>query len=656
VLIKALLCLGLLNASAAWAAAPGFLLGMDYSERFGFAGQSVVSLATDGSGAVYLLASTYDTTLLTPTTALGPVGGNGSFVAKLSSDGNRIVYLTILGFEANAMAVDQAGNAYIAGPGGVAKLNPTGTAWVYQATIGTGVLPISVAVDQGGHAFVLGFTTTGVIQTSSNAFQRTIPNTSYSHAFVLRLNAAGTAFDYATYLTGTYSDQPSQIAVDGSGAAVVSGLTTSTDFPATPGAYVAANDASRPTVFLARLLPDGSGLVYSDLPASAFAPSTMAVDPNGNAAIAPSGNLLHFNPAGALTFSGSTAGLSPVAMDSAGNTYAFGYSTNGGAAVRNSLFTCQQDASSSLTVYDTDGNILQATYLPPIGSASSAALGPNAEIYVLGGTNINYTPTQSLSGMSNIPFSLTRLAQHAGASTVQLACVTNAASYYPGPIAGGEIVSLFGQALGPPQGTAPQVDLQNGFPTQVSEVRVTINGSAAPLLYVQDGQVNAIVPWALASASTAQICVSYNGSQTNCLPWAVSGAAPGVFTVDGVHAAALNQDGTINSAENPAAPDSIVSVFATGLGAIGPPQNDGAIVAPPLPVNDLQFVAAGRVGGIVFVYAPVPTEYAGPAPYLVAGASQINFTVTNSDLRLQTAPGSSADFSSQSFTVYVAGQ
>jgi uncharacterized protein (TIGR03437 family) len=65
----------------------------------------------------------------------------------------------------------------------------------------------------------------------------------------------------------------------------------------------------------------------------------------------------------------------------------------------------------------------------------------------------------------------------------------------------------------------------------------------------------------------------------------VVAASPGVYTVDGQYAAALNQDGTINSAEDPAAAGSIVSVFATALGRISPAPADGEITHVPQRIN-----------------------------------------------------------------------
>src|SRR5205823_13016208 len=111
----------------------------------------------------------------------------------------------------------------------------------------------------------------------------------------------------------------------------------------------------------------------------------------------------------------------------------------------------------------------------------------------------------------------------------------------------------------------------------------------------------------------------------------VAQISPGVFTIDGVYAAALNQDGTINSADHPAPVGSIISVFATGLGPIDPAQGDGTLVGFPLPTNTAKIavqaiaVIIGRGGGTIIT--PFVVTYAGPAPYLVAGTSQINFQV-----------------------------
>ena len=205
-----------------------------------------------------------------------------------------------------------------------------------------------------------------------------------------------------------------------------------------------------------------------------------------------------------------------------------------------------------------------------------------------------------------------------------------------GPIAPGEIVTLFGNGLGPEQGIQTQATLQNPYPNRAAGVEVTFDGRPAPLLWVQDAQINAVAPWSLTPGQNTQVCVSYNNVKPNCLAWPVVETAPGVFTVDGVHAAAVNQDGTVNAAANPAPVGSVVSVFATGLGAITPAQADGTLVVPPLPANVVLPVGVQAPTPIFepchqpYQTCPAPyiyfdVTYAGPAPYVVAGVSQIDF-------------------------------
>jgi uncharacterized protein (TIGR03437 family) len=116
----------------------------------------------------------------------------------------------------------------------------------------------------------------------------------------------------------------------------------------------------------------------------------------------------------------------------------------------------------------------------------------------------------------------------------------------------------------------------------MANVQVTLNGTPAPLLWVQDAQINLVAPWSLTPGQNAQVCVFYNDVNTNCLSLPVVQATPAVFMVDAQYAAAQNQDGTYNSADNPAAPGSIVTVYATGLGPITPAQPDGSLIGLPL--------------------------------------------------------------------------
>ncbi len=117
---------------------------------------------------------------------------------------------------------------------------------------------------------------------------------------------------------------------------------------------------------------------------------------------------------------------------------------------------------------------------------------------------------------------------------------------------------------------------------------------------------------------------------TNCIAAGVSAAAPGVFLNPATpnYAAALNQDGTVNSQQNPLHVGSIVTLFATGLGHITPTPADGSVVQLPLPTQDLNVQVQVPNPD---QHSPVPVfttvQYAGPAPLEIAGLSQINVQI-----------------------------
>jgi uncharacterized protein (TIGR03437 family) len=148
---------------------------------------------------------------------------------------------------------------------------------------------------------------------------------------------------------------------------------------------------------------------------------------------------------------------------------------------------------------------------------------------------------------------------------------------------------------------------------------------------VQDGQINAIAPWSLTAGQKVDVCVSYHGAATNCITRTAVNAHPGVFMLNG-STLVVNQDGSINSTSNPAQVGSVVTVYATGLGPIEPAQPDGGIVGLPLPENVLPVTLTWELQCCPVLWlgpssAPITVQYAGPAPFEVAGVSQINFVV-----------------------------
>ena len=199
--------------------------------------------------------------------------------------------------------------------------------------------------------------------------------------------------------------------------------------------------------------------------------------------------------------------------------------------------------------------------------------------------------------------------------------VMNAGSYAAGGISPGEFITLSG--LNFSSGSPQYGQVQNGrFTTSLAGVSLTFDGTPAPLVYSSYGQINAIVPYEVAGKSSTTITFQM-GSATASAQVPVVPAAPSLFTADasGIgQAAALNQDGSVNSAANPANPGDVIVLYGTGEGLENPVPADGAITSgtPPSP----QLPISVTIGG-----SPAKVTYAGAAPGLAAGVIQINAVI-----------------------------
>jgi uncharacterized protein (TIGR03437 family) len=199
--------------------------------------------------------------------------------------------------------------------------------------------------------------------------------------------------------------------------------------------------------------------------------------------------------------------------------------------------------------------------------------------------------------------------------------VVNAASYASGAVAPGEIVALYGSALGPAAG----VDLELTNPYLVANalagVHVLFDGVPAALTYASAGQVNAVVPYAVAGQSSTTLQVEYLGALSAPIALPVAVAAPGLFTAsasgNGPGAILNNVDYSLNSAANPVPRSAYVDIYLTGAGATTPASVDGLLVTAPYP--QLNANVTVTMGGV-----PCPNVvYAGAAPYLISGLTQI---------------------------------
>ena len=210
-----------------------------------------------------------------------------------------------------------------------------------------------------------------------------------------------------------------------------------------------------------------------------------------------------------------------------------------------------------------------------------------------------------------------------------IARVVNAASFVAGPVSPGEILTIFGLAIGPPTLTTLVLDSSGNVANTLAGTRVLFDGIAAPIVYTSAGQISAIVPYVVATKTTTTIQVELNGQRTPGLSFAVTPAAPGIFTLNSSGrglGAILNQDGSVNSATNPARKGSVVVLYATGEGQTTPAGVDGKVArTSPLP-KPLANISV-HLGGPQGVGIEAQVQYAGAAPGFVAGAMQINVVI-----------------------------
>jgi adhesin/invasin len=191
----------------------------------------------------------------------------------------------------------------------------------------------------------------------------------------------------------------------------------------------------------------------------------------------------------------------------------------------------------------------------------------------------------------------------------------NAASFIPGPVAPGSLIAIFGTNLSGSTASATSFPL----PTSLGNTSIRLNGVLIPLLYVSPTQVNAQVPFEIAPGAMGVVATS---NDLTSLPVRVeiSGTGPGIFLLEGTHAAATNLDGSVNSSVNPIRAGSYLTVYFTGQGAFNNPYDTGA----PAPMSPLSWTVAdttATIGGTDTV-----VSFSGATPTL-AGLSQVNLVV-----------------------------
>ncbi len=367
---------------------------LSYSTYLGGSGtDESYAIAVDGDGNAYVTGRTQSLDFPTSGSIYGTSAGDFDvFVTKLNAAGSALVYSTYLGGSevdrGYGIAVDGSGSAYVTGvtwsdandfptvnaiqpthggysvDGFVTKLNPAGSALVYSTYLGGSrdEGPSDIAVDSTGSAYVTGYTSSSDFPLV-NAVQGTM--VSGPEAFVTKFNAAGSAHTYSTFLTGSGAESGRGIAVDGAGSVYVVGNTDSSDFSTLnpfQGARAGATD-----LFVARLNAAGSALLYSTYLGGTlhdYAGAGIAVDGAGSAYVTGHTESIDF-PTTANPFQGANA--------AAGGPW--------------DAFVTKLNAAGSALVYSTylGGGVNEWGYSIAVDSADNA--------YIAGATSSTDFPT-----------------------------------------------------------------------------------------------------------------------------------------------------------------------------------------------------------------------------------------------------------------------
>lgn len=640
----------------------GTLARMDFG---GSQGGSIAGAAVDSSGNLVIVGTTIGTDFPLVSPLISNTSQEAAFVVKIDSQLTTLLFSTKLGGSQ--------------GP------------YVPMTTAG------AMALDSAGNIYVTGSTSNTDFPVTPGAFQSQPPQGdafgAAVYAFLTEISGDGKQILFSTYFgdgavsctggsacIGAFGGTAaSAIALDSSGNIVIAGGTTASQLPVTPGTYAqqCGCTSDHSVGFLAKFGGGGSKLLWATyLPVSgAFEGSdlevtTMAIDtandviiggslsydvmiPTTSGALQPSppqsaapispGFLVKFDSAASQLlfstyFGGSVYGtlVGAVVIDSQGAIWVTGASEPAELPVTAGTLLLGPAYLASLS---SDGSTLTNIYTAPAGAAGQAiTLSTQGTVIALGSAAslLIASPGQgpSLVGVAN------------SAATK----VSNAVAPY-------ELVSLYGIGIGP--ATPATTQLVNGLvSTSLGGVEVLFDGIAAPLLYAGPTQINAVVPREVAGQDTTTLQIMTPSGVINGPTMLIRPSEPGVFSSGATdpltflpYAAALNQDGSVNSASNPAAYGSIVTIWATGCGSFLA-RADGAIVTTetaglPFPVSVLGS-NEGNEGRSLQVL------YAGDAPGMVAGVSQINFQLPQQTiLQYWTFQLQVGDEVSQPFEIYL---
>jgi uncharacterized protein (TIGR03437 family) len=495
-----------------------------YSTYLGGAGLGVADrgtgIAVDTAGNAWVTGVANSTDFPVTSGALKS-SGPGLFVTKLNATGTGLVFSTYLnGLPATgiedaaipAIALDTTGNAYVTGTGAkdpgtpgafqttnhggnsfITKLGSSGKEIYYTYLGGSSEdITTAIAADPAGNAYVTGETLSKDFPVTPGAFQSATK--ALGTVFVSKINPAGSALVYSTYLGGSKEDVGWGIAIDAGGNAYIVGGASSPDFPYTVGAFQGSSNAQGGS-FIAKLNPTGTALGYA---AFLFKETDSA------------------NRAGS------------IAVDGVGNTYVTGEACCGWPNTQDAFQPHTVNGGGFLTILNAAGNgLLYSSFLGGLigDSGSAVTLDSGGNAYIIGSAhsaNFPVTPG-AFQPKNGSPSSNAFIVKF----TSGLFSTANAATYLPGqPLAPDSIATSFGVHLSSPNPDGTQGTTINIVDSTGATIPITT------LFYVSPTQINFLVPAGVATGTAEIQVVAADGTRT-AGPIRIATVAPGIVTADG---------------------------------------------------------------------------------------------------------------------------
>jgi uncharacterized protein (TIGR03437 family) len=532
---------------------------------------SPTGLAFDHAGRLYVADPLGGQTLIVPpsgsTTAL-PIA---AYDVAFSTDGSWYASTGAIVWH-----VASAGAKSVAAGGGNAAHGDYG-----QATAARLKHPSGVAMDSAGNLYIADRDNHRVRRVSADG---TITTTA-------GMGVAGNSGDGGP-ATSAQLNAPNSVAVDASGSIYIADTGNARVRMITPDGYIRAATVGG-LISPVYAIPDATGNIYiadegpgkilkagaNGVPATILAglksPHGLAFDSQGDLYFTEAGaaRVRKMAPNGSLTYLANGIWNTPrgISVDSTGQ-----------------IFVADTGLQQILRI-DTSGQIKPVAGTGTSGFSGDGGTASNAQLSFPWDVAAGAAGALAVADLNNNRVRMLAPAQAPLANT--LASAVNAASLLVGPVAPGMLVLLRNIYLA----TAP-----------LPEVQVLFGASATPIVSADANGILVLAPQEIAGLTTTDITVLYQNAPVAVIPVVVVGASPALFTDSSGQAAANNQDGTVNSASNPAARGSIVSLYGTGFGVSSAPVS---VTIGEYPADVLFTGPVPAYPGLFQVNARIPSGY-----------------------------------------------